>query len=277
MDQYSRRGTSRPVVLIPSRCPTKATAYVKDPPLVSRKDAPRKMPNKVLQEHKFSSPITKTVIEDSEADDSAEEEIVTAGARATLNNSPPRLIVPRPNVSYETHRLPGEESSEDERSESESESEQSEMPNVQPQDAKPRHVGFPPVEELPDWFPENIKEMYRVDRHGGALSYKELNEITRYRAALEIIYRRKWREYNKAGNARWKLQQVLHHLKRRPLTKPFYKYRKNQFREWKAKALKLWKRLEKTHRGILVLESTININFRQERMIHEKYLKGKRL
>jgi hypothetical protein len=56
-----------------------------------------------------------------------------------------------------------------------------------------------------------------------------LNEITRYRAALEIIYRRKWREYIKAGKARWQLQQALHHLKCRPLTKPFYKYRKEQF------------------------------------------------
>jgi hypothetical protein len=105
---------------------------------------------------------------------------------------------------------------------------------------------------------------------------QELNEITRYRAALEIIYRRKWREYIKAGDARWKLQQALHHLKCRPLTKPFYKYRKEQFRAWKAKALKLWRRLEERHRGLLILEETININFRQERMIHEKHLMGRR-
>lgn len=228
----------------------------------------------MIPKPKSPIPIGKTIIEDSEADGSAEEEIVTAGARRTLDNLPPRRTAPRPNVTFETHRLPGEESSEEESSDSESESEESEVPSVQPQDTGPRHVGFPPVEELPDWFPENIKQMYRVDRHGGALSYKELNEITRYRAALEIICRRKWREYIKAGDARWKLQQALHHLKCRPLTKPFYKYRKEQFRAWKAKALKLWKRLEKTHRGILILEETININFRQERMIHEKHLMG---
>ncbi|PMD32292.1 hypothetical protein L207DRAFT_590586 [Hyaloscypha variabilis F] len=211
----------------------------KDTPQIYQRDTPNKKPDKPLPAAKFSEPITKGVIEDSEGDDSAEEEIVTAGARATLNNSPPRRVAPRPNVSFETHHLPGDPPSEDESSELESESDQLETPGAEPQE--------------------------------------ELNEITRYRAALEIIYRRKWREYNKAGNARWKLQQVLHHLKRRPLTKPFYKYRKEQFREWKAKALKLWKRLEKTHRGILILDSTININFRQERMIHEKHLKEKPL
>lgn len=98
---------------------------------------------------------------------------MTAGARATLNNAPAwPTVATRPNISFETHHLPGDPSSEDEWLESESDSEQSEMPSEQSQDAKPRHVGFPPVEELPDWFPENIKQIYRVDRHGGALSYK---------------------------------------------------------------------------------------------------------
>jgi hypothetical protein len=242
-----------------------------------------------------SSPLSKTVIGDSEADDSAEEEIVTAGARASLKTLPPHrtaLDDARLTVRFETHLMPGEVPSEEESEDSNSESEEAEGPNVQPHDDKPRHVGYPPVEELPGWFPENIKHMYGVDRHGGALSYKassssasrteidrpqELNEITRYRAALEIIYRQKWRKYIKAGDARWKLQQALRHLKVRPLTKAFYKYRKEQFRSWKAQALKLWKKLEKTHRGILILEETININFRQERIMHEKHLKGKRI
>jgi hypothetical protein len=239
-----------------------------------------------------SSTGSKTVIDDSEADDSAEEEIVTVGARATLEVSPPHRTAfadAIPNVRFETHLMPGEVPSEEE---SESESEEVEGPNLEPHDDKPRHVGFPPVEELPSWFPENIKHMYGVDRHGGALSYKasssspsrirtnrtqELNEITRYRAALEIIYRRKWRKYIKAGDARWKLQLALRHLKARPLTKAFYKYRKEQFRTWKAQALKLWKQLEKTHRGILILEETININFRQERIMHEKHLREERI
>lgn len=283
---------SRPMVIIPSRCPPKSTtADTKDMPSKDQRTTTRTKFPEMFPNPKQSSRISKTVIEDSEDDDSAEEEIVTAGARATLNHSPPRrtTLAARPNVVYETHRMPGEVSGEEEPSESESVSKESEAPIAQPQDTKPRHVGFPPVEELPEWFPENIKQMYRVDRHGGALSYQvsvlrlptttsnrfqELDEITRYRAALEIIYRRKWREYIKAGKARWQLQQALHHLKCRPLTKPFYKYRKEQFRTWKAKALKLWKRLEKTHRGILILQETININFRQERMIHEKHLRG---
>jgi hypothetical protein len=135
---------------------------------------PRELPRKfdvMIPNPKPPIPIGKTIVEDSDADGSAEEEIVTAGARRALNDSPPPA--PRPNVvTFETHRLPGEESSEEESSDSESVSEGSEVPSVQPQDTGPRHVGFPPVEELPDWFPENIKQIYRVDRHGGALSYK---------------------------------------------------------------------------------------------------------
>jgi hypothetical protein len=245
---------------------------------------------KVKLRDKVGSSHTSSSISGADDEDSAEEEIVTAGAQATLNNPQQARPAPRLNVYYEGHREPGgENSSEEESVESESE-ESDEEPSVE--GTKPRHIGFPPVEELPEWFPENIKEMYRVDRHGGSLSYKEsslsipiltsnnlqeLNEITRYRAALEIIYRRKWRKYIKAGRARWQLQQALHHLKCRPLTKAFYKYRKEQFRYWKAKGLRLWKRLEKTHRGFLILEETININFRQERIIHEKKLGGERM
>jgi hypothetical protein len=137
---------------------------------------PRELPRKfdvMIPNPKPPIPIGKTIVEDSDADGSAEEEIVTAGARRALNDSPRPRTAARPNVvTFETHRLPGEESSEEESSDSESVSEESEVPSAQPQDTGPRHVGFPPVEELPDWFPENIKQIYRVDRHGGALSYK---------------------------------------------------------------------------------------------------------
>jgi hypothetical protein len=162
------------MVIIPSRCPPNSTtADSKDMSSKDHNTARTKFPG-IFPNPKQSSRISKTVIEDSDDDDSAEEEIVTAGARATLNHSPPcrTTLAARPNVVYETHRMPGEVSSEEEPSESESVSEESESPNAQPQDTKPRHVGFPPVEELPEWFPENIKQMYRVDRHGGALSYK---------------------------------------------------------------------------------------------------------
>jgi hypothetical protein len=59
------------------------------------------------------------------------------------------------------------------------------------------------------------------------------------------------------------------------MTKRFHEYRKKQFETWKKKALRRWKRLEKTHLGILILDETINLNFRQERMIYEKKLGGR--
>ncbi len=282
---------SRPMVIVPSYRPQKSTiSGSKTAAFEVHRDMAMEGPPEFFSSPDYS-PLSKTVIDDSEADDSAEEEIVTAGARASLKILPPHRTAidhARLNVRVETHLMPGEVPSEEELEDSDSESQEVERPSAQPNDDKPRHVGFPPVEELPSWFPENIKHMYGVDRHGGALSYKvsspsalrteihhpqELNEITRYRAALEIIYRRKWRKYIKAGDTRWKLQQALRHLKVRPLTKAFYKYRKEQFRTWKARALKLWKKLEKTHRGILILEETININFRQERILHEKHLR----
>ncbi|KAE8443678.1 hypothetical protein EG329_001450 [Mollisiaceae sp. DMI_Dod_QoI] len=130
--------------------------------------------------------------------------------------------------------------------------------------AKPKqHIGFPPPEELPPWFPKYIKAIYR-----------ELNAITRYRVVVGIVHRRRWKEYVKAGEARWKLQQVLRRLRSRPLTKAFYEYRRKQFILWKEKALRTWKKLEKIQRGILILDETININFRQERMIYAKKLRG---
>lgn len=100
---------------------------------------------------------------------------------------------------------------------------------------------------------------------------EELNDITRYRALLEIVHRRKWKKYLKAGEGRWKLQKVL---RRRTLTKAFYKYRKHQYRLWKEKALRTWKKLEKLHQGTTILEDTININFSQERMIYAKELRS---
>ncbi|KAJ5040223.1 uncharacterized protein L3040_005885 [Drepanopeziza brunnea f. sp. 'multigermtubi'] len=139
------------------------------------------------------------------------------------------------------------------------------------------HPGFPPAEELPKWFPENIKNIYQVDRHGGALSFKELNEITRYRAALEIILRRRWKTYLEAGEARFKLQKLVRRLRARPVTEAYFKYRNKQYKTWKGKALASWKRLEKMHSGVLILDATININFRQERIIYEKELGGQRL
>lgn len=130
----------------------------------------RKMANSRLG-NEIRSSVTSSSASGADGEDSAEEEIVTAGAQATLNNARPARTAPRPNIVYEGHRESVDREPSDEESE-ESESEESEAPSVEPEDSKPRHARFPPVEELPDWFPENIKQMYRVDRHGGALSYK---------------------------------------------------------------------------------------------------------
>ena len=51
--------------------------------------------------------------------------------------------------------------------------------------------------------------------------------------------------------------------------------RNKQYKVWKEKALKSWERLEKTHLGVSILDETININFRQERIIYEKNLGGR--
>lgn len=39
-------------------------------------------------------------------------------------------------------------------------------------DTPKRQNGFHLAEELPSWFPKHIKDIYVVDRHGGALSFK---------------------------------------------------------------------------------------------------------
>ncbi|KAH7333062.1 hypothetical protein BKA65DRAFT_596682 [Rhexocercosporidium sp. MPI-PUGE-AT-0058] len=215
--------------------------------------------------------IISTAISDSDEDGSIEETIITQGAQATLSRSS-RTLVPKPHLqALDLSVDPGD--SDDEELSTLGDSD---LRGREPEQIKPkRHAGFPPSEDLPGWFPSHIKEIYRVDRHGGALSFKELNEITQYRTALEIIRRQKWTTYIEAGEARWKLQKILRRLRIRPLTKAFYQYRNKQYKVWKEKALKSWKRLEKTHLGVCILDETININFRQERIIYEKKLGGR--
>jgi hypothetical protein len=135
------------------------------------RDSPRKLDG-VTPKLNSLPPIVKTTIEDNKAYDSAEEEIITAGARCTLNKSRPRLTSPSSNVTCQIHQLREEVRSEEESADLGLESEQSKAPRVKLQDSKPIQIGVQSVEELPDWFPENINEIYRVDRHGGALSYK---------------------------------------------------------------------------------------------------------
>ncbi|KAG4433759.1 hypothetical protein IFR05_010758 [Cadophora sp. M221] len=212
-----------------------------------------------------------TAILDSEDDSSIEETIFTQGAQAALSRTSRPLAPKRHLQALDLSVDPI--GSDDEELSSLGDSDPR---GREPEEIKPkRHAGFPAPEDLPGWFPTNIKQIYRVGRHGGALSFKELNEITRYRAALERIRRQKWNAYIEAGEARWKLQKICRRLRTRPLTKAFYQYRNKQYQVWKEKALKAWKRLEKTHLGVSILDETININFRQERIIYEKKLGGR--
>ncbi|KAL2065929.1 hypothetical protein VTL71DRAFT_3599 [Oculimacula yallundae] len=224
-------------------------------------------------------------------DSSIEDTIITQGAKAMLSSS----SKPLPETHLQAFDLAANSddssSSEvedevelsDEQEMSDEEQMCDDTPNhrdCESEKTKPvRHIGFPALEDLPKWFPKNIKQIYRKDRHGGALSFKELNEITRYRAALEKIRRQKWKTYLEAGEARWKLQKILRRLRIHPLTKAFCQYRKKQYDVWKDKALKSWKRFEKTHHGISLLDETININVRQEGLIYRNIEKklGSRL
>jgi hypothetical protein len=123
---------------------------------------------------------SSTSSESEESDDSedggessAEEEIITEGARLQLSSSPlDRLSTnhvikapgEREDSSTDNDESTADEEEDDSDAETESESE--------PEASKPvRPAGFPPSEELPSWFPENIKQIYRTDRHGGALKY----------------------------------------------------------------------------------------------------------
>ncbi|KAH6706592.1 hypothetical protein BKA61DRAFT_141061 [Leptodontidium sp. MPI-SDFR-AT-0119] len=212
-----------------------------------------------------------TAILDSDEDGSIEETIITQGAQATLSRGSRPLVPKRHLQAIDLSADPDESNDEELISLGESDPRGRDPEQIKPK----RHAGFPAPEDLPGWFPTNIKQIYRVDRHGGALSFKELNEITRYRAALERIRRQKWNAYIEAGEARWKLQKIRRRLRTRPLTKAFSQYRNKQYQVWKEKALKAWKRLEKTHLGVSILDETININFRQERIIYEKKLGGR--
>ncbi|CZT04841.1 uncharacterized protein RAG0_11150 [Rhynchosporium agropyri] len=216
---------------------------------------------------------------DSEMDGSVEETIITQGAKNVFSRTSEAF----PEYHLQAMGVDNSDDSDaDEMSEDEEMSNEDEMSydtsirhRREPLKIMPaKHAGFPPPEELPSWFPTNIKQIYKLDRHGGALSFEELNQITRYRAALEKIRRQKWKTYLEAGEARFKLQKILRRLRVRPLTRAFYQYRMKQYGFWKEEALKSWKRLEKTHVGIRILDETIDINVRQEGMIYKNIEKN---
>ncbi len=93
-------------------------------------------------------------------DSDVEETIISQGAQATMS----RRLKPPPRVHLQAlAEDEGKESDEEELGDSDGEHETA---------RSQRPTGFPSLEELPKWFPRNIKKIYEVDRHGGALSFK---------------------------------------------------------------------------------------------------------
>ena len=91
------------------------------------------------------------IASDDSSDEDVEETIITEGARSISVRSVenPDAMVHDEDAYVDASRSEGQEV-------------------IMPV----RHAGFPPPEELPRWFPEEVKDIYRVDRHGGSLTYK---------------------------------------------------------------------------------------------------------
>jgi hypothetical protein len=133
---------------------------------------------KPLPKEDISSSLTSSESEESEdsednEESSAEEEIVTEGARIQLSSSPlDRLSTNRVIKAPREHEDSPTDNDEPTTNDEEEGSDLETEPESELEVSKPvRQVGFPSPEELPSWFPENIKQIYRIDRHGGALKY----------------------------------------------------------------------------------------------------------
>jgi hypothetical protein len=115
--------------------------------------------------HCPSSPVLGNIEFDRGSIESVDETIFTAGAKQTMFPKPPcSLSAEIPLVNDGSYS--------EEVSITDSEDEEEESESGQEFKKPYRHVGFPPLSELPKWFPSRIKKMYGVDRHGGALSFK---------------------------------------------------------------------------------------------------------
>lgn len=101
---------------------------------------------------------------DFEDDSDVEETVVTKGA-ATWSR-------PRPGKP-KVHPQALADESITEKDPNDSHDSDDDEADGQHADSEPAPIpGFPPLEELPTWFPEKIKKIYTVDRHGGALKFK---------------------------------------------------------------------------------------------------------
>jgi len=113
---------------------------------------------------------------DSDDDGSVEETITTQGAKATLSQASTALA-PKPHLQALDLSVDQDDSD----GEEDSNLGDSDPRGLEPEDIKHRrHAGFPAPENLPEWFPRNIKQIYLVDRHGGALTFKVSMMTQRY-------------------------------------------------------------------------------------------------
>lgn len=100
--------------------------------------------------------------------------------------------------------------------------------------------------------------------------------MTMFRAVVERVKRVCWREYIDAGRKRYQFQRYLkRHRHIRRSHRQFYKFQRQQYEKWKDAALEKWKILEKMHLGVRVLDETIHLNFRMERLLYERHLGGR--
>lgn len=115
-----------------------------------------------FRQHSVPNPV------DSDDDGSVEETITTQGAKATLSQASTALI-PKPHLQALDLSVDRDDSDGEELGNLGD----SDPRGLEPEEIKPkRHAGFPAPEDLPEWFPRNIKQIYLVNRHGGALSFK---------------------------------------------------------------------------------------------------------
>jgi hypothetical protein len=111
---------------------------------------------------------------EAEGDSSVEEELVSTGGKVTWEKAASRFVQACHN---ETSKERQEAQDVEEELESEQGSERASKPNLETVQCE--QPGFPASEQIPSWFPKNIKRIYKIDRHGGALKFKASSSFLR--------------------------------------------------------------------------------------------------
>jgi hypothetical protein len=110
--------------------------------------------------------------ESSSRESSIEETIISEGAQTTLRKTSGNFFhKPIQNSSDSPVCSIEEEEHSPSETEEEEPGEEEELDHEPEAQEPERLIGFPPVDSLPGWFPDSIKQIYGVDRGGGQLSY----------------------------------------------------------------------------------------------------------